>query len=176
MNNNIINPPAVIREVRSLSQIEADIDRESGRLKHTKLRLGRLLLEAKEQVSHGGWEAWVEARGIKMRSAQRYITLAKSDNLTHLPDDQDVAYPHDPQWVDCGIAILTPVGIERFASGRFDLSSRPISWKRLCEFDGEGKIKRCFMLVGLPAGPWCEVAELAFMRMAEQVRRHEEAA
>ena len=49
----IINPPAVTREVRSLAEIEAAIDRESGRLKHTKLRLGRLLLEAKEHVSHG---------------------------------------------------------------------------------------------------------------------------
>ena len=63
MNSNIINPPAVVREVRSLAEIEADINRESGRLKHTKLRLGRLLFEAKEQVSHGDWSDWVEPVG-----------------------------------------------------------------------------------------------------------------
>ena len=89
----IINPPAVTREaVRSLAQIEADIDHELSWLKLTKLKLGRLLLEAKEQVSHGEWADWVEARGIKMRSGQNYMALAKNANLAYLPDAEDATY------------------------------------------------------------------------------------
>src|SRR5262249_5817256 len=50
---------------------------------------GRLLLEAREVVPHGGWLPWVRALGMTVRTAQRYMQLArlpadKSDTVAHL--------------------------------------------------------------------------------------------
>ena len=39
---------------------------------------GRLLLQAKAMVQHGGWLRWLEAHClIKLRTAQAYMQLAK---------------------------------------------------------------------------------------------------
>jgi hypothetical protein len=87
-----INTPAVIRQVRSLAQIECEIATEVRRLKRSKLALGRLLLEARGQVPHGQWEPWVTEHGIKPQSAWNYMRLAKSPNLGDLPDEADPTY------------------------------------------------------------------------------------
>ena len=42
------------------------------------LEIGRRLMEAKEQLRHGEWESWLEEKvGFSVRSAQRYMKLAK---------------------------------------------------------------------------------------------------
>lgn len=42
------------------------------------LEIGRRLIEAKEQLKHGEWESWLEEKvGFSVRSAQRYMRLAK---------------------------------------------------------------------------------------------------
>jgi len=41
-------------------------------------KAGTLLLEAKKQVTHGHWEAWLVQTGIKPRTAQVYMRLAKA--------------------------------------------------------------------------------------------------
>jgi hypothetical protein len=41
-------------------------------------KAGTLLLEAKQQVTHGQWEAWLGQTGIKPRTAQVYMRLAKA--------------------------------------------------------------------------------------------------
>ena len=92
-----LNPPAVVREVRSLAEIEAHIDREVGVVfeaapSRSKLSIGRLLLEAKAQVPHGQWEAWVKARGLAVRTARDYMALAKSATVADLPSNGNTTY------------------------------------------------------------------------------------
>lgn len=41
-------------------------------------KAGTLLLEAKKQVTYGEWEAWLVQTGIKPRTAQVYMRLAKA--------------------------------------------------------------------------------------------------
>ena len=41
-------------------------------------KAGTLLLEAKKQATHGQWEAWLGQTGIKLRTAQVYMRLAKA--------------------------------------------------------------------------------------------------
>ncbi len=46
------------------------------------IRVGELLAEAKAQVGHGGWYAWLEANcTIQKRQAQRYMLLARERDL-----------------------------------------------------------------------------------------------
>ena len=50
---------------------------------------GRLLIEAKDALPHGGWLPWLRDVGITPRTAQRYVRLAaippdKYDTVSHL--------------------------------------------------------------------------------------------
>ena len=47
-------------------------------------KAGTLLLEAKKQVTHGQWEAWLVQTGIKPRTAQVYMRLAKAQRAAPL--------------------------------------------------------------------------------------------
>jgi hypothetical protein len=54
------------------------------------MRCGDLLIEAKAQVSHGGWLPWLEGQcGFSFRTAQAYMRLAR--NRAHL-EAQPVAH------------------------------------------------------------------------------------
>ena len=53
------------------------------------IEAGRLLIEARAAIPHGGWLAWVRDLGMTVRTAQRYMQLArlpadKSDTVAHL--------------------------------------------------------------------------------------------
>jgi hypothetical protein len=50
------------------------------------IEAGRNLCQAKEQVGHGNWLIWLKQNctGITERTAQRYMTLTKSDRLSDL--------------------------------------------------------------------------------------------
>jgi Protein of unknown function (DUF3102) len=53
------------------------------------VRVGKLLIEAKATVPHGGWIPWLKEIGLSPRTAQRYMRLAelpadKYDTVSHL--------------------------------------------------------------------------------------------
>lgn len=51
---------------------------KAGELADGLLQVGRMLLEAKGQVGHGNWRAWVEANCVfGEREAQRYMKVAR---------------------------------------------------------------------------------------------------
>jgi hypothetical protein len=52
------------------------------------IEAGQLLLEARESVPHGGWLPWVRGLGITVRTAQRYMQLAR------LPDAKSATVAH----------------------------------------------------------------------------------
>ena len=107
-----------------------------------------------------------------MRSAQRYITLAKSDNLTHLPDDADATYPHRVEPTTATIAVFTPVGLS-LGTATVDVSAPKQPWEHFCAFDDDGLIAVVFLLVGegCPV-EWRASAAEALRRMGQQVKRH----
>ena len=62
-----------------------------------RLEMGRLLIEAKKQVPHGGWLLFLRTLGILVRSAQDWTDLAKHvcklesvDVDSNLPTQRDV--------------------------------------------------------------------------------------
>lgn len=94
---NELNPPAITRQVRSLEVLEAEVDAVVDVIfekapKVSKLKLGRLLLEAKERCHHGLWQNWVFERGITNRTARRYMELAGLANEDGLGVDADPTY------------------------------------------------------------------------------------
>lgn len=51
---------------------------KAGELRDGILSVGRMLLEAKAQVDHGGWRTWIEANCVfGEREAQRYMKVAR---------------------------------------------------------------------------------------------------
>lgn len=52
------------------------------------VHIGNMLIEAKAAVKHGGWLPWLTETGLGVRTAQRYMRIArhgiKSDTVTHL--------------------------------------------------------------------------------------------
>jgi hypothetical protein len=53
------------------------------------IEAGRLLIEARATIPHGGWLAWIRDLGMTARTVQRYMQLArlpadKSDTVAHL--------------------------------------------------------------------------------------------
>ena len=68
-----------------LSPLADDIRREhiaclesAGAAAEHAWKAGTLLLEAKRQVPHGQWAEWLKPTGIKSRTAQVYMRLAKA--------------------------------------------------------------------------------------------------
>jgi len=65
---------------RSIEEITKDILQQKSRLVHSYIEIGRLLIEAKEQLEngHGSWLKWLsDSVDISERMAQHYMRLAK---------------------------------------------------------------------------------------------------
>jgi len=62
-----------------------------------RLEMGRMLIEAKKQVPHGGWLLFLKALGISARASQEWIALgdygkyAPTETGAHLPTRREVA-------------------------------------------------------------------------------------
>lgn len=55
------------------------VERNALAMAERALEAGRLLLEAKKQIGHGGWLPWLRDNvGIHERTARRYLALAKA--------------------------------------------------------------------------------------------------
>ena len=63
------------------------------------LKVGELLLEAKEAAPHGGWLPWVEANcSFSKRTAQAYMRLAREMPKLSPENAQHVALLNRPGW------------------------------------------------------------------------------
>ena len=63
------------------------LSKKSGREAITSaIKAGEYLVKAKELVGHGNWLPWLKGncKGISDKTAQRYMTLAKFDNVSNL--------------------------------------------------------------------------------------------
>ncbi len=91
-NVGAIEPPKTLDEyAKAISQAYQIAD-EADKLSKKKgkeaiaaaLKAGQYLIEVKELVPYGNWEKWVKqnCKGIKIRTAQRYMTLARFKNDT----------------------------------------------------------------------------------------------
>ena len=57
------------------------------------VKAGKYLIEAKVLLGHGNWLGWlkVNCKGIREKTAQRYMTLAKSDTVSVFESMQQLA-------------------------------------------------------------------------------------
>jgi hypothetical protein len=71
-----------------IKQAQEDIDKASVTVAVNALAAGNALIEAKALVKHGEWLPFLKEAGVQERTAQRYMTLArsglKSDTVTDL--------------------------------------------------------------------------------------------
>ena len=68
---------ALTGQVRSLRDIEADIWARKRSVTLDVLAMGRDLMEAKEQLEHGEWLAWLEKMDFGLRTAENWMRLAR---------------------------------------------------------------------------------------------------
>lgn len=68
---------ALTGQVRSLRDIEADIWARKRNVTLDVLAMGRDLMEAKEQLEHGEWLAWLEKMDFGLRTAENWMRLAR---------------------------------------------------------------------------------------------------
>jgi hypothetical protein len=94
----------------SLSALADQINDQHDRaIQHVKSALeharqaGELLLQAKQQIPHGGWLTWLSANcRVSPRQAQKYLKVAKNwqaivknDATSHLTIDEAITTPRD---------------------------------------------------------------------------------
>jgi Domain of unknown function (DUF4338)/Protein of unknown function (DUF3102) len=74
----ILEAHQISKEADGLSKIKGKEAIAAG------LKAGQYLIEVKELVGHGKWQKWVEknCKGINIKTAQRYMTLARFKNDT----------------------------------------------------------------------------------------------
>jgi hypothetical protein len=86
MNTNHNWLPFLAEQVR---KAHADVLASTRTTIERAVQVGKLLVEAKAAVPHGGWLPWLEETGLTPRTAQRYMKLAslpedKYDTVSHL--------------------------------------------------------------------------------------------
>lgn len=124
INQSTSGPETVVSQAdllttgqRNLEEIAADIQSQKGRVAQSFIEIGRLLNEAKQQLTkHGKWLAWLSASvDISERMAQRYMQLAtafsnptsvsdlgmtKALALLALPDEKRDDFIHEPHEIN----------------------------------------------------------------------------
>ena len=79
--------PVTRQEVqkKSLSELKVEIKFHLGQMAGHAVEIGKLLIEAKEQVGHGEFGKWIEENfNLKWRMAQNFMAIAERFGNTHL--------------------------------------------------------------------------------------------
>jgi hypothetical protein len=96
MADPIINPPAQVRPAADLAALAAEINAEHAlgeqatrQAAQHYLRVGRALLQAREQCPHGQWLPWLAANcpGVSERTSQRCMSLARTAGKSDAASD-----------------------------------------------------------------------------------------
>ncbi|MBQ8617692.1 MAG: DUF3102 domain-containing protein, partial [Clostridia bacterium] len=70
--------PQTAAPARTLPEIEADILAQKRTIGMSIVIIGRALIEAKEQIPHGAWSAWLEERvNFSQSTADNYMRIAQ---------------------------------------------------------------------------------------------------
>ena len=97
--------------------------------------------------------------------------MAKSDNLTHLPDDEDVPYPHRVEPATATIAVFAHTRLF-LGEAMVNIAARDMSWEQFCLFDDAGNINMVVCSVGYRVpSEWKTSAAEAMRRMGKQIKR-----
>ena len=77
-NTNIVQSIFTETSQRDINEITADIMFHKKQVELSFIEIGKLLIEAKEQVPHGEWGAWLQEKvDFSETTARRFIRLAK---------------------------------------------------------------------------------------------------
>jgi hypothetical protein len=100
------------KNLRPLAEISAEIYRTE---RQSVLTLGKLLLEAKEQLKHGEWLSYLKSIGWGDRNAQLHMAVARLAANTKLVADLDAAPTalYQLTWIAGEYADALPLAIAR---------------------------------------------------------------
>ena len=85
--NNLINTEKNLPQ-KSLAELKVEIKFHLGQMAGHAVEIGNLLIEAKEQVEHGGWAKWLEDNfQLKERMARNFMQVAERFGKRHLNAD-----------------------------------------------------------------------------------------
>mgnify|MGYP006285361379 CR=1 FL=1 len=80
--------PSIAADIRAAHE---DVERSALAMAERAIDAGRLLVEAKKLVGHGGWLPWLKEHvGMSERTARRYMQLAKAGLKTAIVADLGV--------------------------------------------------------------------------------------
>lgn len=104
---------ALAADIRAL---DAQVRRNAEQVARDAIEAGHRLIEAKDMLVHGEWQQWLaENTGLSVRSAQRYMRLArlgvKSDTVSHLGLRGALDSIAQHQWTKALAKELTDAGI-----------------------------------------------------------------
>lgn len=89
------------RKLEASEQKTEGLRQQQGR---QRVEIGRLLVEAKSGVKHGGWLPYLEKLGIEARNAQRWMELSGYVESSKYDTSQNVSYLNEtPTLADAGI-------------------------------------------------------------------------
>jgi hypothetical protein len=78
-----------------LSSIKDTLKAEVSRPRMSKLKVGRLVLQARPLVATRQWAKWLAGTGLNKHLARHYMNHARPKVFTGLSDDSDILYQKD---------------------------------------------------------------------------------